>query len=88
VPLRLLWIICRDILTILALQLQVTDPQNLGALLRSALFFGADGVVACAKNSASLTPTVSKASSGALEVQHTDIKHSFTSSHSIRFHAN
>ena len=47
---------------------EVTDPQNFGALLRSAHFFGASGVVACAKNSASLTATVSKSSAGALEV--------------------
>lgn len=47
---------------------EVTDPQNFGALLRSAHFFGASGVVACAKNSASLTATVSKASAGAAEV--------------------
>lgn len=47
---------------------EVTDPQNFGALLRSAHFFGASGVVTCAKNSASLTATVSKASAGAVEV--------------------
>lgn len=47
---------------------EVTDPQNFGALLRSAHFFGASGVVACAKNSASLTATVSKSSAGAVEV--------------------
>lgn len=47
---------------------EVTDPQNFGALLRSAHFFGAAGVVTCAKNSASLTATVSKSSAGAVEV--------------------
>lgn len=47
---------------------EVTDPQNFGALLRSAHFFGASGVVTCAKNSASLTSTVTKASAGAAEV--------------------
>ncbi|CAM9606434.1 unnamed protein product [Phaeothamnion confervicola] len=47
---------------------EITDPQNLGALLRTAHFFGAAGVVTCAKNSASLTPAVSKASAGALEL--------------------
>ncbi|CAM9935845.1 unnamed protein product [Ectocarpus sp. 12 AP-2014] len=47
---------------------EVTDPQNFGALLRSAHFFGASGVVACAKNSAALTATVSKSSAGAVEV--------------------
>lgn len=47
---------------------EVTDPQNFGALLRSAHFFGASGVVTCAKNSASLTAAVTKASAGAAEV--------------------
>lgn len=47
---------------------EVTDPQNFGALLRTAHFFGASGVVTCAKNSASLTATVSKSSAGAVEV--------------------
>mmetsp|Transcript_25067 Transcript_25067/g.32377 ORF Transcript_25067/g.32377 Transcript_25067/m.32377 type:complete len:423 (-) Transcript_25067:437-1705(-) len=46
---------------------EVWDPQNFGALLRSAHFFGIDGVVTCAKNSAKLTPAVSKASAGACE---------------------
>ena len=47
---------------------EVTDPQNLGALIRSALFLGVDGVLVSAKNSCPLTPTVSKASAGAMEV--------------------
>mmetsp|Transcript_58147 Transcript_58147/g.131751 ORF Transcript_58147/g.131751 Transcript_58147/m.131751 type:complete len:367 (-) Transcript_58147:65-1165(-) len=47
---------------------EVVDPQNLGALLRSAEFLGASGVVICAKNSAALSPVVSKASAGALEI--------------------
>lgn len=46
---------------------EITDPQNFGALLRTAHFFGASGVVTCAKNSAALTSTVSKASAGAAE---------------------
>ncbi|KAF6001593.1 Ribose methyltransferase [Cyanidiococcus yangmingshanensis] len=46
---------------------EVWDPQNLGALLRSAYFFGCDGVMLTKKNSAGLTATVSKASSGAME---------------------
>mmetsp|Transcript_89405 Transcript_89405/g.144804 ORF Transcript_89405/g.144804 Transcript_89405/m.144804 type:complete len:158 (+) Transcript_89405:332-805(+) len=45
------------------------DPQNLGALLRSAYFLGSEGVVVCSKNSANLSPTVSKASAGALELR-------------------
>ena len=47
---------------------QVTDPQNLGALLRSSLFLGVDGVLVSAKNSCPLTPVVSKASAGAAEL--------------------
>lgn len=47
---------------------EVTDPQNLGAIIRSAYFFGASGVVLCAKNSAPLSAVVSKSSAGSLEV--------------------
>jgi len=46
---------------------EITDPQNLGAVLRTAFFLGADGVLICSKNSAPLSGVVSKASSGALE---------------------
>ena len=51
---------------ILALD-EVWDPQNFGALLRSSYFLGVDKVVVCAKNSAPLSPAVSKASAGAME---------------------
>ncbi|KAL7134843.1 hypothetical protein ABFS83_11G052600 [Erythranthe nasuta] len=47
---------------------EITDPQNLGAIIRSAYFFGASGVVLCAKNSAPLSGVVSKASAGSLEL--------------------
>jgi 21S rRNA (GM2251-2'-O)-methyltransferase len=47
---------------------EVWDPQNFGALLRTSHFLGVDKVVVCAKNSAPLSPTVSKASSGAAEI--------------------
>lgn len=47
---------------------EVTDPQNLGAIIRSAYFFGAAGIVLCAKNSAPLSGVVSKASAGSLEL--------------------
>lgn len=46
---------------------EVSDPQNFGALLRSAYYLGAEGVIACRRNSSALTPVVSKASAGALE---------------------
>lgn len=50
---------------------EVVDPQNLGALVRSAYFLGGQkiGVMVCSKNSAPPTPVVSAASAGALEVQ-------------------
>ncbi|NXP18474.1 MRM1 methyltransferase, partial [Scytalopus superciliaris] len=46
----------------------IQDPMNMGALLRSAYFLGVDRVVASRRNSCPLTPTVSKASAGAMEV--------------------
>jgi 21S rRNA (GM2251-2'-O)-methyltransferase len=47
---------------------EVWDPQNFGSLLRTGQFFGLDQVIVCAKNSAPLGPSVSKASAGAMEV--------------------
>ncbi|KAL7545518.1 hypothetical protein ACHAWF_008866, partial [Thalassiosira exigua] len=64
---------------------EVVDPQNLGALLRSAYFLGRGpsvtnddvdgvegggdvGVLVCSKNSSPLSPAVSAASAGALEL--------------------
>jgi len=47
---------------------EVVDPQNFGAALRSAFFLGATGVLTCKRNSAPLSPVVSKASAGALEL--------------------
>ena len=41
--------------------------QNLGAILRSAHFLGAAGVLCCKRNSAPLSPVVAKASAGALD---------------------
>lgn len=46
---------------------QVTDPQNLGAVLRSAHVLGAHGVVIPQDRSAEVTPAVVKASAGATE---------------------
>jgi 23S rRNA (guanosine2251-2'-O)-methyltransferase len=43
----------------------ITDPQNLGAIIRTAHCFGAAGVVIPQDRSASVTPVVVKASSGA-----------------------
>ena len=45
----------------------VLDPQNLGAIIRTALCVGIDGVLLPKDRSAPPTPAVSKASAGALE---------------------
>jgi len=45
----------------------VTDPQNLGALIRSAHAFGANGVVVPKDRAAGVTPASFKAAAGALE---------------------
>lgn len=42
--------------------------MNFGALVRTSYFLGVDKIVICAKNSAPLSPTVSKASAGAVEL--------------------
>jgi 23S rRNA (guanosine2251-2'-O)-methyltransferase len=43
----------------------ITDPQNLGAMLRSAVWFGVDGVVIPKDRAAPVTPAVIRASAGA-----------------------
>lgn len=45
----------------------VTDPQNLGAILRSAEAAGATGVLLPRRRSAHVTPAVTKAAAGAVE---------------------
>ena len=45
----------------------ITDPQNLGALLRTAECAGATGVVLPRHRAAHVTPTVAKAAAGAVE---------------------
>ena len=45
----------------------IEDPHNLGAILRTALAAGADGVVLPERRSAGLTDTVARVSAGALE---------------------
>ena len=47
---------------------EVWDPQNFGALLRTAQYYGIDKIITCSKNSAPLSPAVSKASAGAMEI--------------------
>ncbi|MDR1081218.1 MAG: 23S rRNA (guanosine(2251)-2'-O)-methyltransferase RlmB [Deltaproteobacteria bacterium] len=45
----------------------ISDPGNLGALVRSAWAFGADGAVVPKDRSASMTPVAAKAAAGGLE---------------------
>ena len=46
---------------------EITDPHNLGAIARSALCAGADGLILPRHRSASVTAAVCRASAGAVE---------------------
>lgn len=46
---------------------EVVDPHNMGAIIRSAYFLGADFIALSRRNCAPLSPVVAKTSSGALE---------------------
>ncbi|CAK43968.1 rRNA methyltransferase 1, mitochondrial [Aspergillus awamori] len=46
----------------------IVDPGNLGAIIRSAYYLGADAIVFAGRNSAEISPVVLKASAGAAEL--------------------
>jgi 23S rRNA (guanosine2251-2'-O)-methyltransferase len=47
---------------------QISDPQNLGTILRSAAFFGVDGVLVLKNRSAEVSPLVARVAVGGAEL--------------------
>ena len=52
---------------LLALE-QITDPQNIGSIMRSCALFNCKGIIVAKDNSPDLTPSLYKAASGAAEI--------------------
>ena len=47
---------------------KVTDPQNIGSIMRSCALFKCEIIIAAKDNAPNITPSMSKAASGALEI--------------------
>ena len=47
---------------------QITDPQNIGSIMRSCALFNCKGIIIAKDNSPDLTPSLYKAASGATEI--------------------
>ena len=54
---------------------EIQDPQNYGALIRTACFLGCTGIISSLKNTVSVTPAVSRASAGAVELLASQVRY-------------